>query len=159
MKNFFRNVFYGVMGYVAVVPILIAALFVVFTIVNLTKYVPERQPVVELFLKEEDPTFLIYSSLFASVFGPFIEELFFRAFMYNAIKKKTGVFWAIIITSSVFAALHSNVVGFLPIMILGIVLAYLYEKTGTIISSITVHIIHNLSMVYLVFLVKQLIRH
>jgi membrane protease YdiL (CAAX protease family) len=40
-------------------------------------------------------------------------------------------------------------------MILGLLLTYLYERTGTLVSSITVHIIHNLSMVFLVFLVKQ----
>jgi membrane protease YdiL (CAAX protease family) len=55
----------------------------------------------------------------------------------------------------VFAALHSNVVGFLPIMVIGITLTYLYERTGTLVSSITLHIIHNLNMVFLVFMVKQ----
>jgi membrane protease YdiL (CAAX protease family) len=156
LKNFLRNLFYGAAGYVALVPVLIVVLMAVFAVVNAVKYVPEKQPVVELFLKEENPAFLAYTSVFASVFGPFIEELFFRGFMYNALKKVAGVFWSVVITASIFAALHTNVVGFLPIMTLGVFLAYLYEKTGTIISSITVHIIHNLAMVYLVFLIKEL---
>jgi membrane protease YdiL (CAAX protease family) len=120
------------------------------------KYTPPRQPVVELFLKETDTTFLLYTSVFAAVFGPVIEELFFRGFMYNAFKKRIGVFAAMLVTASAFAALHAHAVGFLPIMILGMLLAYLYEKTGTLVSSITVHAMHNISMVFMVFLVKQL---
>lgn len=155
VKNFFKNIFYGIVGYIATVPILIGTLAIIVLIITLTKYVPEKQPVVELFLKEENAPFLVYSSVFAAIVGPFIEELFFRGFMYNAFKKYTGIFWATIFTASIFAALHSNIVGFLPILILGITLAYLYEKTGTLVSSITVHIIHNLSMVFLVFLIRQ----
>ena len=156
LRNFFKNVLYGMVGYVAAVPILIIVLVAILFIVNITKYVPERQAVVDLFLKEENAPFLVYTSIFAAVVGPIIEELFFRGFMYNAVKRYAGVVWASLITSAIFAALHTNVVGFLPIMVLGILLAYLYEKTGTLISSMTVHVIHNLSMVFFVFLLKQL---
>ncbi len=155
MKNFIKNVFYGLVGYVAAIPILIGTLAIIAFIINITKYVPEKQPVVELFMKEENPLFLAYTSIFAAIVGPFIEELFFRGFMYNAFKKRIGIFWAMFFTALFFAALHANIVGFLPIMILGITLTYLYEKTGTLVSSITVHMIHNLSMVFLVFLMKQ----
>ncbi len=155
-KNFFRNVFYGVIGYIAIIPVLILILVVIAFFANMFKYVPEKQAVVELFLKEKDTRFLFYTSIFAAVLGPIIEELFFRGFMYNAFKKRIGIFWAMLITAATFAALHAHAVGFLPIMVLGMLLAYLYEKTGTLVSSITVHMVHNLSMVFLVFLVKQL---
>jgi membrane protease YdiL (CAAX protease family) len=153
-KNLFRNIFYGIAGYIAGVPVFFAVVLIVFLVVKLIGYVPERQPVVELFLKEENPTFLIYSSIFASIFGPFIEELFFRAFMYNAAKKVMRAFLAAVVTSGVFAFLHTNVVGFFPIMVLGVLLTYMYEKTGSLVPSVTIHIVHNLAMVYFVFLVK-----
>jgi len=155
-KRCVKNIFYGIVGYIAIVPILALVLVAIMVIVNLTKYVPERQPVVELFLKEESAFLLAFTSLFAAIVGPFIEELFFRGFMYSAFKRYAGVFWATFLTAAIFSALHSNIVGFLPIMVLGVLLAYLYEKTGTLVSSITVHIMHNMSMVFLVFLVKQL---
>jgi len=155
LKDFFKNVFYGIAGYIATVPILAAVLTVLALIINFTKYVPAKQPVVELFLKEQNPAFLAYTSVFAAVVGPIIEELFFRAFMYSALKKYIGIFWAMFITASIFAVLHTNLVGFLPIMVLGIALAYLYEKTGNLVSSITLHIMHNFSMVSFVFLMKQ----
>lgn len=154
-KNFLKNVFYGVVGYISLVPILMLILIITAIIINITKYVPAKQPVVELFLKETHTGFLAYSSLFAAIVGPMIEELFFRGFMYAAFKKYIGVWAAMAVTAAIFAALHTHPVGFLPIMALGMLLAYLYEKTGTLVSSITVHIIHNLSMVFLVFLIKQ----
>ena len=156
LKNFFKNVFYGIIGYIAAIPVLVAALFIIVALVNLMKYVPEKQAVVELFMKEKNAPFLIYTSIFAAFAGPIVEELFFRGFMYSAFKKSIGIFWAGLLTSMLFSALHTHVVGFLPILILGMLLAYLYEKTGTLVSSITVHTIHNLSMVFFVFLLKQI---
>jgi membrane protease YdiL (CAAX protease family) len=44
----------------------------------------------------------------------------------------------------------------MPIMALGVLLAYLYEKTGSIIPSITVHVIHNVGTVFMVFIAKYL---
>ncbi len=156
IKNIFRNISYGLIAYIACVPIFLAVTFFVFLVVKVTGYVPQKQYVVEMFLKEENPTLLIYSSVFASILGPIVEEIFFRGFMYNAVKKLTGVFWAVVLVSAVFAALHTNVVGFLPIMVLGLVLTYMYEKTGSLIPSITIHIAHNAAMVFLVFLVKEI---
>ena len=156
LKNFTRNVFYGIAGYVAAVPVLVGILLVIAFLAGIFKYVPEKQAVVELFLKEKNAPLLVYTSLFAAIAGPVIEELFFRGFMYNACRKYVGIFWATIISAATFAGLHAHAVGFFPIMVLGILLAYLYEKTGTLVSSITVHMIHNLGMVGMVFLVKRL---
>lgn len=156
LKNFARNVYYGALGYLAAVPVLVGTLAIIALILHITKYVPEKQPVVELFLKEENTAFLAYTTIFAAGLGPVVEELFFRAFMYGALKKYIGVFWSILITAGLFAALHTNIVGFMPIMVLGITLAYIYEKTGTLVAPITLHMIHNFTMLLFVFLVKQL---
>jgi membrane protease YdiL (CAAX protease family) len=69
--------------------------------------------------------------------------VFFRGFAYNAVKRKWGIPSAMALTAIVFAGLHINLIGFLPIMMLGFLLAYMYEKTGSLISSITIHMIHN----------------
>ena len=117
---------------------------------------PEKQPVVELFMNEKNASFLFFSSVFAAIIGPVIEEIYFRAFMYKALKRRAGLAAAAILSSAIFAALHSYIVGFVPIFMLGILLVYLYEKTGTLVASMTVHITHNLGMVFFVFLLRQL---
>lgn len=154
-KNFLKNVYYGIIGYIAAIPILVLTLIIIAVVVNLIKYVPEKQPVVDLFLKEKSAPFLLYTGIFAAIFGPIAEELFFRAFMYGALRKTIGIGWAMAVTAAVFSMLHTHPVGFLPIMVLGLVLTYLYEKTGSIVPSITVHAVHNFSMVGFVFLLKQ----
>jgi membrane protease YdiL (CAAX protease family) len=153
--NFGKNLFYGMVGYIATVPVLAAVLALTAYVTNMMNYVPERQAVVELFLKEKDTAFLLFTSLFAAIAGPIIEELFFRGFLYNAVKKYAGILTATIVSAVFFASVHAHAVGFAPILVLGIVLAYLYEKTGSLVSSMTMHAVHNLSMVSLVFLIKQ----
>jgi len=76
--------------------------------------------------------------------------------MYPALKKKIGITASIVCTSCIFGILHAHMVGFLPIVLLGILLAYLYEKTGSLVPSIFVHITHNVGMLVLVFVVKAI---
>ena len=92
------------------------------------------------------------------ILGPIVEEAFFRGFAYNAIKRKWGTSKAALLTAVVFAGLHGTLIGFLPIMALGLLLVYMYEKTGSLVSSITIHILHNGIMVGLLFLARHLIR-
>ena len=156
VKNFFRNVYYGIIAYIALIPVLIGIISAIALVISLTRYSPPKQLVVDLFLRETNTPFLLYTGLFAAVAGPIVEEIFFRGFLYAAIKRYIGIFPAALISAGSFALLHTHLVGFLPILALGILLAYLYEKTGTLVSSVTVHIVHNMGMVLLIFLVKQL---
>lgn len=155
-KNFLRNVFYGIAGYLAAIPVLMLTLVITAIVIAIFKYTPEKQAVVQLFIKEENVPFLAYTSFFAAVAGPMIEELFFRGFLYGALKKYIGIAGAMAATGALFAGLHAHPVGFIPIMMIGMLLAYLYEKTGTLVASVTAHMIHNASMVGFVFLLKQL---
>lgn len=149
-----KGVFSGVIGYIALVPVLILIMVGTLYIVKLVGYEPPVQPIVEVFMKEKDTSVLLVSTLFAAIFGPVAEEIFFRGFMYPAIKKKYGMFWSVMVTSAIFAFLHAHIVGFLPIMALGVLLAYLYERTGSLVASVTVHVMHNVGMVLLVFIMR-----
>lgn len=157
-KNFFRNVSYGISGYLSIIPVLLITLIATIWLVNLFKYEPPVQPVLEMFLEEKRRGIIIYLAALASVFGPIAEELFFRAFMYKAVRAKFGFKTALFSTSALFAALHANLVGFAPIFILGMLLAYLFEKTGTIVASCSVHILHNTVMVAMVFFMKGVLQ-
>jgi len=158
-KNALRNIFYGIAGYIGIIPVILIIGIVTYAILNVFGLKPPPQPIVGLFLAEKNAVLVIASGVIAAVFGPVVEEIFFRGVMYNAVKKKIGIFWAILITSALFSLLHTHamsyfLVGFVPIMILGMVLAYLYEKTGSLIPSITLHILNNAGSVIMVFLFK-----
>ncbi|OGW75863.1 MAG: hypothetical protein A2Z72_04380, partial [Omnitrophica bacterium RBG_13_46_9] len=158
-ENMTKNVLYGICGYVGVIPVIFIIGILVYIILNIAKLKPPPQPIVQLFLVEKNAALILVSSMIASIFGPVIEEIFFRGIMYNAVKRKIGIFWAIFITSVIFSFLHTHamtyfLVGFIPITILGAVLAYLYEKTGSLIPSITLHVLNNVGSVIMVFLFK-----
>lgn len=156
LKNWLKNVWYGVVGYLAIIPILFVTLLATAVIISAFKLRPPVQPIVDMFMKEKNVPVLIYSTIFAGIFGPIMEEIFFRGFMYKALKRKIGVLWSILATAFIFSVLHVHWVGLVPIMVLGVLLAYLYEKTGSLVPSITVHIMHNMASVLAVFLMKGL---
>ena len=99
---------------------------------------------------------MIFLAIFVLLLGPIIEEVFFRGFMYSAIRKRTGIMAAAFLSGAIFSLLHTNIVGFFPIMTLGILLAYLYETTGSLVASIAVHMVHNSIILTLVFFIKGL---
>jgi len=154
-----KNIFYGIVGYLGVIPITFTLGIIIYVILNIFKIKPPPQPIVGLFLVEKNTALIFASSLIAAMFGPIIEELFFRGVMYNAVKRKFGIFWGIMITSILFSFLHTHamtyfIVGFIPIAVLGIILAYLYEKTGSLIPSIVLHMLNNIGSVFMVFVFK-----
>ena len=158
-ENIRRNIFYGISGYAGIIPVIFILGILVYILLNILKLKPPPQPIVAIFLAEENVGLIFTASVIAATFGPVIEEIFFRGVMYNAVKRKLGIFWGIFITSVLFSFLHTHamsyfLVGFIPIAILGALLAYLYEKTGSLIPSITLHVANNIGSVIMVFLFK-----
>jgi len=100
---------------------------------------------------------IVYSLFLAGVMGPVVEEIFFRGFFYRIIREKWGVLWGMIVTSAAFALIHQNQFAFLPIFILGMALAYLYEKRDNFVAPITLHVVHNCLFLGYFFIAKQII--
>lgn len=73
------------------------------------------------------------------------EEIVFRYFAINALKKIFTKNITIILSSVIFTLLHR---GFSPdIFISGIVLGYLYYKTGSLFLCFLIHMMHNLTII------------
>ena len=152
-----NNILSGITAYIFILPLLLVMLLLSMWFLNLLGYTPPSQPVFDVFMEEERGRMLLFLTIFVSVFGPIIEEMFFRGFMYSAIRKRLGVLAAAFLSACIFSLLHANIVGFLPIMVLGVLLAYLYETTGSLVASVTVHVMHNSIIVAFVFFIKELI--
>jgi membrane protease YdiL (CAAX protease family) len=112
---------------------------------------------VNVLLEEEQrsPWIVVYSVLLATFIAPILEEIFFRGFCYPIFKKKWGKNAGMIITSSFFAIIHNNTFAFWPIFVLGMALAYMYEKRRSLIAPMTLHLIHNTIFIGYFFLAKQ----
>ena len=146
----------GLRGYTAAFPWLFALLFVVAEIMQALGIHQPIEPIQELVFKEARPGILVLTVLMACTIGPVVEELFFRGVLYTAIRQRTSRLIGMLISSAIFALLHTNLVGFLPIMGLGCLLAYLYERTGSIAASLAVHVVHNGFLISMALLFRHL---
>jgi membrane protease YdiL (CAAX protease family) len=115
---------------------------------------PEQQAVETLknALPGATRVFLVF---FAVVIAPVAEESFFRGILYPTIKQNGFPRAALWVTSFLFAAIHANLSAFLPLAILALALAILYEKTNNLLACITAHSVFNAANVLLLYLTQS----
>lgn len=154
-KDFWLNIQRGFVAYLVVVPFLFLILVAVAAATKFFSYKPQPQAVVDIYMRTPDSTNLILLTLFVAVIGPVIEELFFRGFAYKAFRSSFGPVWAMVGSAALFSVMHLNVIALVPIFLLGVYLAYLYEKTGSLVPAMTAHVLHNLAMVGFTLFFKQ----
>jgi membrane protease YdiL (CAAX protease family) len=79
--------------------------------------------------------------------APAAEEMFFRGCIQTFLRYAFGRPWlAVLITAALFAMIHPSWTR-PPIFFLGICLGYVYERTGNLWASITLHALFNLSSI------------
>lgn len=115
----------------------------------------KEHPVVEELLIR-DRTYLKIALIFSvAVCAPLFEEIFFRGFLYQGLRRRMDAWAAILATSLLFASIHPSVFQASIIFPLGLLLAYLMEKTGSIIPGMIVHFLTNGTTLALLFLVPR----
>jgi uncharacterized protein len=154
LKSAFKNICAGAYFYIAFLPVLAIVFLSIVLIAALFHYAPPAQPIYELIFREQRTAVMWTAIFLVALFGPFVEEVFFRGFLYSGLRKTKGVLFSVLSSSFMFALLHNNIIGFIPIMCLGILLAYMREKTGSLVPSIAIHIIHNTALSGLIFFVR-----
>lgn len=108
------------------------------------------QEAVALFGTTHDRT-LIYGLIALAVFfAPFVEELIFRGFVFNAVLRYAPVGLAAVISGAIFGLAHLDRTAFFPLACGGIVLAFVYYRTGSLVSSMLTHSTFNAVNVVLV---------
>ncbi len=93
-----------------------------------------------------------------TVIAPFSEEVFFRGFLYSAFKKSWGVNVALLLSSFLFAIVHLELYAFIPLVIIGWLLAYLFEKTKSLIPAIFLHGVYNLILILILMREIEIIK-
>jgi len=77
------------------------------------------------------------------IYTPIFEELYFRGYMYQALRRKMKTKEAVCATAIIFSILHFHFGLFLHYFAFGIASSYLFEKRRSLIPSITLHIFNN----------------
>lgn len=147
----------GLRSYVTLFPWLIFLLMIISEVARALGFQPPLEPIHRLLFLEHRAGVLLVTALLACLIGPVAEEFFFRGVVYAAIRSRAPRSVAMLISGGLFAATHTNLMGFLPIGALGCLLAYLYERTGTLTASIVVHVFHNSLLLAFTMLFRHLL--
>ena len=85
--------------------------------------------------------FLLFVTLV--VLAPVCEEIFFRGYLYPALRNRLDKQPAMLINGLFFAAAHFEIFGFLPRFFLGYGLCYIYESRRNLSGPIAGHALYN----------------
>lgn len=146
-----------------VIPLMIAAVFVFAQIGDWMQHIDfgkgakasfeEQQRMMKTMMQGNSRADLILYLLLFALLPALGEELLFRGvvmkFAYN---NGQNIHFAILFSAAIFGLAHGSVYNFLPIMLAGVLLGYLYYLSGSIWTSIIAHFLNNAIGVYLLFL-------
>lgn len=73
-----------------------------------------------------------------------VEELFFRGFVYNALRQRFNIYFCALMQAIIFALFHyknpyNSIYNLIGIFLLGIILVIAYEQRKTLLSPVLVH--------------------
>jgi len=97
-------------------------------------------------VKDEDTTgVLVGYAVLICVLAPFVEELFFRGFMFTALRRRLGPVWGALIVGFVFGIGHAPapVISLVALGAFGVGLCLLYWATKSIIPGMALHALNN----------------
>ncbi len=101
-----------------------------------------RKTEIELLKSMDIKTFGLYY-LMAVTIAPILEETLFRGLLYVPLLRKTGRPIALILTSIIWTEQHFHLLPGIRIFIVGIILAWLYDRRGSLIDPVIFHIFIN----------------
>ena len=91
----------------------------------------------------------LYFGFSAIVLAPLMEEILFRAILYRGIKQRGHPHLALWGSSLLFATIHFSLLTFVPLTVLAIILALLYDKADHLMAPILTHSLFNAANFFL----------
>ena len=90
------------------------------------------------------PTAVAVTLLGSVVFAPVFEEVVFRGLLYGTLRARLAWPMAALASALVFALAHGyGTAGFLSVLISGVLWAWVYERTGSLLPGIIAHAVNN----------------
>jgi membrane protease YdiL (CAAX protease family) len=121
---------------------------------------PKTTPFEQIFAHPGDAYLM---AAFAVTFGPLMEELFFRGFLYPVLARRTGVFLAVVLTALPFGLMHyfqyRSWGAVLVIACVGVVLTIVRVVTQSVAASFLVHVGYNGTLMGLTAIATDGFRH
>lgn len=113
-------------------------------LINLIQHhAAEEQPVIKILHNTGGGVQRVFFGFAAIVLAPIVEESLFRGILYRFIKQLGYPMIALSGTSLFFAAIHANLMTFVPLTFLAMIFVLLYERTQTLLAPIITHALFN----------------
>ncbi len=127
---------WGLGGYFAALPLML-------TVSVLNQQIWQGQggsnPLLQTVLEAQDPLALAIFFTTASVAAPLFEEFLFRGFLLPSLTRYMSVWWAIVVSSFIFAIAHLSLSEVLPLTVLGVVLGVVYTRSRNLLAPMLLH--------------------
>ena len=142
--KFFGGVGIGLIAFVVVQPFLQLVVLLEERAAR-SGWIPEIpvQQIIQVIAKTRSASVLALAAIVAVVAAPISEELLFRGFLQPAIGRWTGRGSAIVLSAAFFAAAHMDLYAMPMLLVLGIALAYVYDRTRSLAAPVALHMTFN----------------
>lgn len=104
---------------------------------------PLQHPLVVMARQAVSLSALAVPLFLAGVAAPVAEEVLYRAFTLPPLVQRFGLTGGILLSAALFALLHFNAAWLVEVSLVGVGLALLYYRTGSLLSVITAHAFLN----------------
>ena len=94
---------------------------------------------------------LILAVLGIGIAPPLGEEMVFRGFAFNCLRRRFGMATGLIGSALLFTLPHGYGLGLVPVFALGLFMAWVYKNTGSLWVPILIHAVNNTTQVLLVY--------
>lgn len=126
-----------------------------------SRWTPKSLPI-ERFFQDADSAYLL--AFYGVLVAPFVEELFFRGFLYPALARRIGVGTSVILTALCFSLMHWQQLGhawapLLWLFLVGMVLTIVRAWTKSVAASVLVHLSYNCTIFLVLFVLTNGFRH
>jgi uncharacterized protein len=134
----------GPLGYSVGLSVIAVLAFFIFEIAYVAILDPENPQTIAEDLGADQSTLLLLAGAFVViVVAPVCEELFFRGFLYRVLRLRMSFWLAAAIDGVLFGFVHGALVIVPVLAVLGFLLCWVYERTGTLFAPIAIHALNN----------------
>jgi len=120
--------------------------FLVFLLLWSALIQTSKEKLLEQLGTSESTLLLVLSAGLTCVIAPVCEEFLFRGFIFGSLRNWRGPWPAAILTGILFGGVHAGsapAADLVPLAVLGVLLCWLYESTGSLYPCIGLHALNN----------------
>jgi len=77
------------------------------------------------------------------IIAPFCEEIFFRGFLFGGLLRGMSAIWATLLSTILFTIVHGDIGSAVPLFAIGLMLAVIRWRTGSIWPGMALHMLNN----------------